>query len=69
MTRVAKVSGAEAEENGDGAAIAAFILEKVGPVFGAHLSPRDVGTGAANLRMKGLNKRRFREAEVTIEAR
>ena len=49
VTGVAKVSGTEAEENGDGAAVAAFILEKVGPVFGAHLSARDVGAGAANL--------------------
>lgn len=34
---VAEVCGAKAEENSHRAAVPAFILEEVGPVFGAHL--------------------------------
>jgi len=39
---VAEVSGAEAEEDGDGAAVAALVLQVVGAVLRTHLSPRDV---------------------------
>lgn len=35
---IAEMSGAETEEDGDGAAISAFVLQKVRSVFGAHLS-------------------------------
>ena len=48
MTRVAEMGGAEAEEDGDGAAISTFIFQEIRSVFGTHLSPRDVGARAAN---------------------
>ena len=48
VARVAEVRGAEAEENGDGAAITTFVLQKVRAVFRAHLGPGDVGTAAAD---------------------
>jgi hypothetical protein len=48
VTGVAEVRRAEAEEDGDGAAVAALVLEVVGAVLRTHLGPRDVGTSAAN---------------------
>lgn len=48
MTGVAEVGGPEAEENRYGAAVAAFVFEKIGRVFGTHLSSGHVRTGAAN---------------------
>ena len=37
MAGVAEVGGAEAEEDGDGAAVAALVLQVVGPVLRTHL--------------------------------
>jgi hypothetical protein len=45
---LAEVGGAEAEEDGDGAAVAALVLEEVGPVLGAHSGPRYVATTPAD---------------------
>jgi len=45
---VAEVSRAEAEEDGDGAAVAALVLEVVGAVLRAHLRAGHVGTAAAD---------------------
>lgn len=42
VTRVAEVSCSEAEEDRDGAAVAALVLQVVGAVLGAHLGPRDI---------------------------
>ena len=37
MAGVAEVGGAEAEEDGDGAAVATLVLQVVGAVLGTHL--------------------------------
>lgn len=42
MARVAEVGRAETEENGDRAAVAALVLEKVHSVFWAHLRVREM---------------------------
>ncbi len=48
VTRVAEVSGAEAEEDGDGAAVSALVLQIVCSVFRTHLGSGNVGATAAN---------------------
>lgn len=48
VARVAEVRRAEAEEHGDGAAVAALVLQKVGAVLGAHLGTGDVRAAAAD---------------------
>lgn len=45
---VAKVRCAKAEEDGDRAAVAAFVLEEIGAVLGAHLGASDVRAAAAD---------------------
>ena len=48
MTCVAEMRCAEAEEDSDRAAVATFVLEKVGAVFRTHLCPGDVRAGTAH---------------------
>ena len=48
VTGVAEVSRSEAEEDGDGAAVAALVLQVVSAVLGAHLSPGDIRTAATD---------------------
>jgi len=48
MARVAKMRGAEAKENSDGAAVTAFVLQEVCSVLRTHLGSGDVRASAAN---------------------
>lgn len=48
VTRFAEVRGAETEEHRCGAAVSALVLEKVGAVLRAHLSPCHVAAAAAH---------------------
>lgn len=48
VTRVTEVRCAEAEEHGNGTAVAAFVLEEVSAVLRTHLGTRHVRTGSAH---------------------
>lgn len=48
VTRVAEVGFAEAEEDGDTAAVAALVLQEVGAVLGTELGARHVAAAAAH---------------------
>ena len=56
MAGVTEVSGAEAEEDGDGAAISALVLQVVSPVLGTHLGLADVTAASTHqlLRVVGV---------------
>ena len=56
MTGVTEVSGAEAEEDCDRAAVSALVLQIVGPVLGAHLSLADITAASTDelLRVVGV---------------
>lgn len=41
MTGIAKMRCPEAEEHSHGATVTAFILQEIGPVFGAHLQQKE----------------------------
>jgi len=48
VARVAEVRGAKAEEDSDGAAETALVLQEVGAVLGAHLRAGDVAAAPAH---------------------
>lgn len=48
VTCVTKVCGAKAKEHGHGAAVATFVLEEIGAMFGAHLGACHIRTAATN---------------------
>ena len=49
LAHVAEVRSSEAEEDGDGAAVATLVLQVVGAVLGTHLGLRDVAATSTNL--------------------
>lgn len=48
VARIAKVGGAKAKEHRHRAAVAAFVFEKIGAMFGAHLGARHIRAAAAD---------------------